>query len=59
MIHVARVRDVEEIFKVAAARYAPWGRKILIELSKDQFHVSVPTIHVSKKAAGGNKDFRY
>jgi hypothetical protein len=57
MIHVACIRDIEEVFEVAASCNTPCGGKILIEFPKNQFHVSISTIHVSKEAAGGDEDF--
>ena len=57
MLHVAGICNIEEIFEMAAACNAPSIRKILIELSQNQFHVSIATIHIPKEATGAHKNF--
>jgi hypothetical protein len=59
MLHVTGICNIEEIFEMAAACNAPSIRKILIELSQNQFHVSIATIHIPEEATGAHKNFRY
>jgi hypothetical protein len=59
VLHVTSIRDIDEIFEMTAAGDAAWAWKIFIEFSQNQFHISIPPIHIAEEATSCNKNFGY